>query len=70
MGDLVTDPDVTVVYAARDSLPGGAPVLFATQDNRLDVIFSRAVTVDEIVAALGPMYAELAGTAFELRAVA
>lgn len=61
---------VTVTYRAVDDLPGEVPALFAATDGHLDVLFSRAATVDEIVNALGSMRCELARTAFDLHAVA
>lgn len=44
--------------------------MFVIRDGRLDIIFSRAATVDEIVDALGPMYATMSHTAMALHAVA
>lgn len=67
---MSTNDEVQVVHHAADSLPGGDPVMFVIRDGRLDIIFSRAATVDEIVDALGPMYATMSHTAMALHAVA
>ena len=58
---------VKVTYHVRDELPGNAPAMFAAVDGRLDVIFSRGATVDEISDALGPMYGAMACSVMAMR---
>lgn len=64
--------NLTVDYRPVDELPGGVPMVLAVSPDgqHLDVLMSRAASVDEIAAAFQVGYKALRRCAMELHAVA